>query len=85
MLDACALWQNFDGVGKFDVSTNTYTDIVTTSFTSTTQKFDGAVALGTFVYFIPWVRDPPPLADPHRVCSTAARGVRIYVLLLRRI
>ena len=49
-------WQNANVVGKVDTTTNTFSTIgPLTDVTATTYRFAGATAVGTIVFFAPYV------------------------------
>ena len=59
-------WQKADVVGKVDTTADTLSTIPLTGVTATTYRFQGAAAMGTIVYFPPYV-SLPTLA-PQRAC-----------------
>ena len=61
-----------------DTANKTYDEIEMTGFPSTTFKFSGAAAVGTLVYFAPFVRTSPPHLT-HILYAAATRLLYMYV------
>ena len=65
-----------------NVDTNTYAEI-STNVPISDEKFNGAAAVGTIVYFAPYVRSPPrpPLHKCSHQASVACVAVALDVAL----
>lgn len=78
VLATAATYKSF---GKFDTDTNVYSELTVTSPELAFSDYWGAVAVGTFVYFVPYVSDPPP---PRHCTQDTCVCCILYVSALRR-